>query len=240
MRFDAVSQGLILSGEFFRAAWTRYATGCRGQARRRFQARPLPFALPALPFPVIRQLFLGCWLSLLLAIAPAVGHATEGIEFVDASLELTDEGYRLASSFNVELTRPLEDALMRGVPLYFSLQVEISRPRWYWFDEVSVKSVRTIRLSYNVLTQQYRASIDGSLHRNFMRLDDLLALLRRPGRWIVAEPGALKRDANYTVGVQLALDVSQLPKPIQVSAIGSTDWRLTSGWARFNYKTEAK
>ncbi len=197
-------------------------------------------ALLALPFPVIRQLFLGCWLSLLLAISPALVHAAEGIELIDAALEATDEGYRLSSSFNVELTRSLEDALMRGVPLYFSLQVEISRPRWYWFDEVSVKATRTIRLSYNVLTQQYRASIDGSLHRNFTKLDDLLALLRRPGRWVVAEPGALKRDAGYSVAVQLALDVSQLPKPIQVSAIGSPDWRLASGWAHFNYRAEAK
>jgi hypothetical protein len=191
-------------------------------------------------FPVIRQLFLGCWLTLLLALVPVAVHANEGIEFVDAALEATDEGYRLSSAFNVELTRSLEDALMRGVPLYFALQVEISRPRWYWFDEVSVKATRTIRLSYNVLTQQYRASIDGSLHRNFSRLDDLLALLRRPARWIVAEPGALKKDASYTISVQLALDVSQLPKPIQVSAIGSNDWRLASAWARFNYKTEAK
>ncbi len=197
-------------------------------------------ALLALPFPVIRQLFLGCWLTLLLAISPTVAHANEGIELIDAALEATDEGYRLSSSFNVELTRSLEDALMRGVPLYFALQIEISRPRWYWFDEVSVKATRTIRLSYNVLTQQYRASIDGSLHRNFTKLDDLLALLRRPGRWIVAEPGALKRDATYSVAVQLALDVSQLPKPIQVSAIASPDWRLASGWARFNYKAEAK
>ncbi len=204
---------MILSGEFFRVASTSL---------------------------VIRQLFLGCWLTLLLALAPVGALANDGIEFVDAALESTDEGYRLSSSFNVELTRSLEDALMRGVPLYFVLQVEISRPRWYWFDEVSVKATRTLRLSYNVLTQQYRASIDGSLHRNFTRLDDLLALLRRPGRWIVAEPSALKRDASYTVAVQLALDVSQLPKPIQVSAIGSNDWRLASGWARFTYKAEGK
>ncbi len=171
---------------------------------------------------------------------PAATHAAEGIETIDAALESTDEGYRLSSSFSVELTRALEEALMRGIPLYFTLQVEVSRPRWYWFDDVAVKSSRTVRLSYNVLTQQYRASIEGSLHRNFVRLDDMLALLRRPGRWIVAEPGALKRDATYTVSVQMALDVSQLPKPIQVNALGSGEWRMSSGWTRFPYKAESK
>ena len=189
---------------------------------------------------VIRRLFLVFWLLLLPAVTCLPAHAAEGIEFVEASLEATDEGYRLSSSFSVELTRSVEDALSRGVPLYFTLQVELSRSRWYWFDEVAAKATRRIRLSYNVLTQQYRASIDGSLHRNFTRLDDMLALLRRPGRWVVAEPGSLARGANYTVSVQLALDVSELPKPIQVSAMGSDDWRMSSGWNRFTYRAEGK
>ena len=137
---------------------------------------------------VIRRLFLVFWLLLLPAVTCLPAHAAEGIEFVEASLESTDEGYRLSSSFSVELTRSVEDALSRGVPLYFTLQVELSRSRWYWFDEVAARATRRIRLSYNVLTQQYRASIDGSLHRNFTKLDELLALLRRPGRWIVAFP----------------------------------------------------
>ena len=166
--------------------------------------------------------------------------ASEGIEFVSASVETTDEGYRLASSFSVELTHALEDALMRGVPLYFTLQVEVSRPRWYWFDEVSIKSSRTIRLSYNVLTQQYRASVNGSLHQNFAKLEDMLGLLRRPSRWVIADHAALRRDVSYTVAVQLAMDVSLLPKTIQVSALGSGEWRISSGWNRFNYRTDGK
>ncbi len=185
---------------------------------------------------MIRRFLLGLSLTLLLACAPVLAQAAEGIEFNSASLEATDEGYKLSSNFSVELTRSLEDALMRGVPLYFVLQVEVSRPRWYWFDEVAIKAARKIRLSYNVLTQQYRASVDGSLHRNFSRLDEMLALLRRPGRWVVAEAGALQKDGSYTVAVQLSLDVSALPKPIQVSALGNGDWRMSSGWSRFTYE----
>ena len=185
---------------------------------------------------MIRRFLLGLSLTLLLAAVPSLATAADGIEFNNATLEATDEGYKLSSSFSVELTRSLEDALMRGVPLYFNLQVAVSRPRWYWFDEIAIKATRKIRLSYNVLTQQYRASVDGSLHRNFARLDDMLALLRRPGRWLVAEPGALQRDESYTVAVQLSLDVSALPKPIQVSALGNGDWRMSSGWNRFSYE----
>jgi hypothetical protein len=198
------------------------------------------FCIGELLWAPLRRLVLTCCLLIFGTLATMPVQAADGIEFVDAALLSTEEGYILSSNFTIELTHPLEDALMRGIPLYFKLQLEVSRPRWYWFDDVAIKSSRSIRLSYNVLTRQYRASIDGNLHRNFTRLDEMLALLRHTGRWLVAEPGALKPEANYTVSVQLGLDVSQLPKPIQVSALGSGDWHMSSGWARFTYRAEAK
>ena len=188
----------------------------------------------------IQKLLLGFWLGVLCFITAAPAFAAEGIEFVDATLSATDEGYSLSSNLSVELTHALEDALSRGIPLHFKLQLEVSRPRWYWLDDVAIKSSRNIRISYNVLTRQYRASVDGSLYRSFAQLDDVLALLRHPGRWLVAEPNVLKADANYTVAIQFGLDVSQLPKTIQVTALGSGDWKMSSGWTRFNYKAEAK
>ena len=188
----------------------------------------------------IQKLLLGFWLVALCLITGSPAVAAEGIEFVDATLSATDEGYSLSSNFSVELTHALEDALSRGIPLHFKLQIEVSRPRWYWLDDVAIKSSRNIRISYNVLTRQYRASVDGSLYRSFAQLDDMLALLRHPGRWLVGEPNALKADANYTVAIQFGLDVSQLPKTIQVTALGSGDWKMSSGWTRFNFKAETK
>ena len=192
------------------------------------------------PACVIHRLFISFLLASLVLLSPPTALASEGIELIDANIEASDEGYRLASSFSVELSRTLEEALVRGVPLYFTLQVQVSRPRWYWFDEVAIKSTRTFRLSYNLLTERYRVSIDGNLHRNFSRMDDMLALLRRPGRWVIGDSNALARDGVYTVSVQFGLDVAQLPKPIQVSAMSNTEWRLSSGWSNFNYKAEGK
>lgn len=186
------------------------------------------------------RFFLSIWLTLLLAHAPVVAHAADGIELIETNLEATEEGYRLRTEFSLELTRSLEDALLRGVPLYFTTQVEITRPRWYWFDETAVSATRTVRISYNLLTRQYRASVDGNLHRNFAKLEEVLALLRRPSRWVIADSSALKRGELYLVSVQMGLDVALLPKPIQVSAISGNDWRLSSGWSRFQYKVEAK
>lgn len=189
---------------------------------------------------MIHRILVSFFLALLVLLSPPTALASEGIELIKADIEASDEGYRLASSFSVELSRTLEEALMRGVPLYFTMQVQVSRPRWYWFDEAAINSTRTFRLSYNLLTERYRVSIDGNLHRTFSRLDEMLALLRRPGRWVIGDNNALTRDAVYNVSVQLGLDIAQLPKPIQVSAMSNNEWRLSSGWSNFNYRAEGK
>ncbi len=181
------------------------------------------------------------WLltALLLACGwstPAL-HAAE-IEIVHAQLEATEEGYRLASQFAFELKHPLEAALNRGMPLYFTTDVELTRPRWYWFDENAVRAAHTIRVSYNVLTRQYYAATVGSLRQSFPTLEDAMSLVRRPSRWLVADKDALKSGATYNVAVRMRLDVTQLPKPFQVNAMNDSDWHLSSDWKTFTFKAE--
>ena len=43
--------------------------------------------------------------------------------------------YFLEADFDIVLNPTLEDALNKGVPLYFLLEFELIRPRWYWFSE---------------------------------------------------------------------------------------------------------
>ncbi len=172
------------------------------------------------------------------ALAPARAQAAEGVEITGASIESTDEGYRLSLAFSFELTRALEDAVTRGIPLYFTTDVQLTRPRWYWFDEKTISASQTIRISYNVLTHQYHAAISGRLQQSFSSLDDALSLVRRPGRWIVAEKGALKPGETYNVAVRMGLDVARLPKPFQIHALNSSDWRFSSDWKQFTFKAD--
>lgn len=177
-------------------------------------------------------------LSIALPCAPAV--AAEGIDITQAHLEPTEEGYKLSATFAFDLNPGLENAVMRGIPLYFTTDVEITRPRWYWFDERAIRTSQTIRLSYNVLTREYRAAIVGNLQQSFSSLDDALTMIRRPSRWLVAPKGSLKPGETYTVAVHMELDVAQLPKPFQVNALNNSDWRLSSDWKFFTFKTESR
>lgn len=180
------------------------------------------------------------WLCALLLLGGALAgplYAAD-VEVKAAQIEAGEEGYRLAASFDFELNRGLDDALHRGIPLYFTTDVDITRPRWYWFDETTLSASQTVRLSYNVLTRRYHVAIGGNLHQGFAYLDDALSVIRRPGRWLVAEKGALKPGATYVAAFRMRLDVAQLPKPFQVNALNRSDWQLSSDWKTVSFKAE--
>lgn len=185
--------------------------------------------------------FFFLWLcsALLLAISLQVPAAhADDIEVRDVHLESSEEGYRLSAAYTLDLNRGLEDALNRGIPLYFTTEVEITRPRWYWFDAKEIVRSQTIRISYNVLTRQYYAAVTGRIHQSFSSLDDALSMIRRPNRWVVADRNILKPGETYEIGVRMQLDVAQLPKPFQVHAMNSNDWRLSSDWQRFSFTAD--
>jgi hypothetical protein len=175
---------------------------------------------------------------LFLGLAPLTARAADNIEITQAHLESTEDGYRLSADFSFELNHGLEDAITHGVPLYFTTEVVITRPRWYWFDQTTVNTSQTTRISYNVLTREYSVAVLGSLQRNFSSLQEALALVHRPNRWLVAERGELSHGATYKVSVRMRLDVAQLSKPFQVNALNNSDWRLSSDWKTFHFKAE--
>jgi hypothetical protein len=181
------------------------------------------------------------WLAaLLLALSFAVlpAQAANGIEFTQAHIESSDEGYRLSATFALELNHTLEDAINHGIPLYFTTEVEMRRPRWYWFDDTAVTVERTLKISKNLLTNEYQAAITGEVQRTFSSLDEIVALLRHPARWVVAERGKLAAGTVYKVGVRMRLDLEYLSKPIQVTELNNADWRLASDWKYFSYKAD--
>ena len=85
-------------------------------------------------------------LAVLLLAAPVLATA-EGIAVRGAELAAAEEGYFLEADFEIALNPTLEDALNKGVPLYFVLDFEIIRPRWYWLDEKVFATQQQYRLA---------------------------------------------------------------------------------------------
>ncbi len=170
------------------------------------------------------------------ACAQAV--AAEGVDITHAQIDLTDDGYKLAATYSFDLSHGLEDALSHGIPLYFTTEIEVTRPRWYWLDEKAVIKRQTSRIWFDVLLRQYYVSITGSVRQTFATLDDAMFSIRRPSRWLIAPRGTLKAGEIYHVTLSMVLDRDLLPKPIQVNAFNNSEWRLTSNKKTFTYKAE--
>ena len=173
-----------------------------------------------------------------LALGAAVAARADEIEVADARLTATEDGAVLAADFTFDLNPRLAEVVTNGVPLYFVVEFELTRPRWYWFDEKAAAKRIQLRLSYHALSRHYRLST-GVLQRNYPTLDEALNVLRRVRNWLVVDRSAGLADASYEAAVRMRLDVTLLPKPFQLSAITSRDLHLESPWKRFSYRPPA-
>lgn len=149
-----------------------------------------------------------------------------------AQLLAGDDGFSLSANFAIALNPRLEEAVNKGVVLYFAVDFELTRSRWYWFDQKVVRRSRLFQLSYHALTRQYRLS-SGALHQSFATLDDALRVLSRVRHWQVIEKGEVDTDSSYQAGVRMRLDPSQMPKTFQVNALSNRVWNQSSEWLQW-------
>lgn len=168
---------------------------------------------------------------LLAAAAPA--HAGS-IEPVRAALNAGEDGYTLSAEFTVDLGPRLEEAVARGVPLFFNFEFTLERNRWYWLNEHVATVTINYRLAYNALTRQYRLSV-GGLHQSFATLAEALRVISRVAALPVVDKGVLKAGDTYAAALRLSLDRNQLPKPFQIDAIANRDWQVDTRTHRWQF-----
>jgi len=184
--------------------------------------------------PCLKNRVRACLAVLAITLAAWAPMATqaEGINVKRAELVANEEWYYLNADFNIALSPALEEALNKGIGLNFILEFEMTRSRWYWLDE-SIASVRqNLRISFHALTRQYQFSGNNG-NKAFNSLAEAKDELTRISDWKVLDRNLLKKGTPYNAAVRVKLDIKQLPKPLQVEALGSKDWDLSSDWHRF-------
>lgn len=159
---------------------------------------------------------------LMLAASPGVRADAVSLDVFE--LARNDEGLLLSFSARFELSRAVEDALQKGVPLFFVAQAEVFRDRWYWRDK-GVNSVsRTWRLAYQPLTRKYRVTF-GGLSQHYDSLSEAMASVSRAVNWKLADASQLD-DGRHYVEFSYQLDTTQMPRPMQIGIGGQSDWQL--------------
>ena len=174
--------------------------------------------------------------SLALTVAAIPASRAEGIQAQQIDVVQKGELFHLNGGFAIQLSPTLDDALRRGVQLTFVQAVEAERARDWWLAEGLSDLERRVRLSYNALLRQYYVTLSGvsSAH------ESLADALREAGDlrdWAVVNVRQMKKKSEYKIYVRMYLDISQLPKPLQVNALASSGrWQLDSGWQERTFR----
>lgn len=176
-----------------------------------------------------------CW-ALWWAPGAAVFAQQDAGEAQGLRIERAEDGLYLGASFDFTLPDLAEDALHKGIPMFFVMEAQVRRDRWYWSDRVVAEATRYLRLSYQPLTRRWRLAqsaapfaatgLGVSLDQSFDDLPEVLAALERIARWKIAEEGVIDEGQSYLVNFQFRLDMSQLPRPLQIGAVGGSSWNI--------------
>lgn len=171
---------------------------------------------------------MGLWLLCLLVwvLGLAVPARAQGVDLTLLDVKRQEGALALDFAVRPALSKAVEEALQRGVPVYFVAQASVQRPRWYWRDERVARATRTWRLSYQPLTSSWRVSV-GALSQSFSSLADALQVVTRASSWKIAEADQIEPGQRYYVEFSYRLDSSQLPRPMQLDLAAQAEWTLS-------------
>jgi hypothetical protein len=191
-------------------------------------------------WPRATAFFAICMLALtfLLPRAEAAAAASAGAaQLSQLRVERADDGVYLTAALAFELPPVVEDALLKGIALFFVVEANIYRDRWYWTDQRVGGAARTVRLAYQPLTRRWRVNIGpgvigtatglrATFNQNYDTLPEALSAVQRVARWKVAEPGDIRPGTEHSLEFSFRLDLSQLPRPFQIGVAGQRDWTI--------------
>ncbi len=160
--------------------------------------------------------------------------AQNSAELSQIRAERVEDEILISAQIGFELPTAVEEALLKGIPMYFAAQADITKERWYWYDKKVASAERSMRIVYQPLTRRWRLNVTtggdraGStglaLNQSFDTLSQALSVIKRLFRWKIADASDLDGGGKHKLELRFRLDLSQLPRPFQIGAIGQSDW----------------
>ena len=175
---------------------------------------------------------------LCLAWAPAASAAAP-TEITQLRTERAEDGVYLSAVVRFDVPPVVEDALLKGIAIYFVVEADVYRDRWYWTDLRVASAARTLRLAYQPLTGRWRVNIvsglitsssglRATLSQNYETLPEALSAIQRVSHWKIADTSEVEPGEQYMLNLNFWLDLSQLPRPFQIGVAGQRDWTISA------------
>ena len=172
-----------------------------------------------------------------LCVLAQISLTADAAELTQLKVERTDDGIYLSAVVQFDLTPVVEDALMKGIPMFFVVEADIYLNRWYWTDKRVGSATRTIRLAFQPLTRRWRvnivtglinnsAGLRATLNQNYDTLPEALSAVQRLAHWKIADSADVESEVVHQLEFSFALDLSQLPRPFQIGVAGQRDWNI--------------
>ena len=174
------------------------------------------------------------WVCAALVLFSQTGRAAE---LSQLSIERAEDGVFMSAIVRFELPPTVEDALTKGIAMFFVAEVDVYQNRWYWTDRRVASATRTIRLAFQPLTRRWRVNIvsglvssssglRATLNQNYDSLPEAMSAVQRLSRWRIADNAEIEGDVPYRMEFTFNLDLSQLPRPFQIGVVGQRDWTI--------------
>jgi len=178
------------------------------------------------------------WLCVALSlVVPSLAQADTPVELQALKLERQDSALYMSGTWQFEMPAALEDALLKGITLYFVSEVNISQERWYVYNQRVAHAERHVRLFYQPLTRRWRVNISPqpfnvsglgmSLGQSYDTAEEAMGAVRRILQWRIADASDYNPDAKQSININFKLDLKQLPRPLQIGAAGQSDWNIS-------------
>lgn len=155
--------------------------------------------------------------------------ADERLRFENVRVFKSGGVYLLDADTRVDIRERPAEALEKGVSLYFNLYIDVVRQRTWWPDSTVRSITKRYRLFYFELTRHYRVTeiFSGESH-NFRILDGALEQLGKIRKLPLISEKSVGGSTRYRVEMQVELDISELPAPLQLQAYTTRRWLLKS------------
>lgn len=175
------------------------------------------------------------WLALCVALLSITGvvRAASDADFAVKSVlpSWSDNVYQVTAELATELGQPAREALLKGVALTITLDVEVMQQRRFWLDTGAAHIEQRYQLRYHALTDRYvLTNLNTGIQSSLPSLQSAQDMLNTVPNLPVLDRQLLDPKEQYSGRMRVRLDIDALPAPLKLLAYFSPAWHQSSDW----------